>query len=247
MENVRQEYLDYVSEFIKVRDLDQSTEFLFPLFDHKGDQLSVYIEKNDDDYFITDDGYFITNLLISGINLKGKRQEAIEHLCGMNNIRLLDTELQMQTTRECLAQDLHTFGQVLLQIDDMYLTAKNRVTSFFLDDVKQLFDDNDVPYVSSIEIRGRSGLNQAIQFCFSRNRNHPERLCLTVNNATREKAMNSAFIWEDIKSNRDQGAEFVVIFNDENKVFPEFNSVLNKYGVKSFKFSELSANLSYFS
>lgn len=50
----------------------------------------------------------------------------------MNNIRLLDTELQMQTTRECLAQDLHTFGQVLLQIDDMYLTAKNRVTSFFL-------------------------------------------------------------------------------------------------------------------
>lgn len=45
MENVRQEYLDYVSEFIKVRDLDQSTEFLFPLFDHKGISYRYILRK----------------------------------------------------------------------------------------------------------------------------------------------------------------------------------------------------------
>lgn len=42
MENVRQEYLDYVSEFIKVRDLDQSTEFLFPCLIIKGSVIGIY-------------------------------------------------------------------------------------------------------------------------------------------------------------------------------------------------------------
>ncbi|WP_323090631.1 DUF1828 domain-containing protein [Allobaculum sp. JKK-2023] len=247
MDNIKQEYLDYLRRFTKIRNLGKSTEFLFPLFDRNGDQISAYIEKNGDSFVISDDGSILTNLAISGLNLTGKRKEAIEHLCEINNITLTDMELRVESKRTRLPQDLHSFGQIMLQIDDMYITSKNQVASLFMDDVKLFFDENDVPYVPSIEIKGRSGLNQAIQFCFSKNRGHPERLCVTVNHATKEKAMNSAFIWEDIKNNRDKGSEFIVIVNDNNPAFRDFDDVLTQYDVKCFKFSELANHIDYFS
>ncbi len=75
MDNIKQEYLDYLRRFTKIRNLGKSTEFLFPLFDRNGDQISAYIEKNGDSFVISDDGSILTNLAISGLNLTGKRSD----------------------------------------------------------------------------------------------------------------------------------------------------------------------------
>ncbi len=242
----KDDYLKYIQKFLSIRNLKSSSEINLPLFDRHGDQITVYIQKNSDGYLISDDGYAINDLLDSGLTLTAKRKESIQSLCQMNGIEWHENELTIQTTKSKLVNSVHSFGQALLQIVDMYMTSQSRVQSFFYEDVQKLLDENKIHYLKSMEVKGRSGLSQGIDFSFQSSETKPERLCITVNHATKEKAMSSAFIWEDIKDNRDPGTQFIVIVNDENPVFSDFTEVLKEYGADSVMYSQMSKKLDMF-
>lgn len=165
----------------------------------------------------------------------------MQTVCRQNGIHFDEDsdELTAASSGSQLVQSIHSFGQALLQIDDLYMTSQSRVSSYFTDDLIKFFDENEIYYSKNVELKGRSGLISSFNFCFQKSKNHPERLCIAINNATKERLQSTMFIWEDVRENRDPGTELFVIINDSNKVFSDFRSALQNYNIRSYNHSDL--------
>lgn len=241
-------YISLLSGLMTNRDLGTTHEIGLPFFDHLGDALTVYIEKTDPiHYKIDDDGYIIDNLEMSGLNLTDKRKETLLEICNNFGIQVVDNKLQATATKSNLPQMVHNLAQVMLRIDDMYMTSTERVKSYFAEDIRMFFDENNIYYTPNPSFLGKSGLNQSFDFSFQKNKDHGFRLCIAVNNGSKENAEKALFKWTDILGRRDDHPELYIIVNNENKINKDFDDILHNYGARVYTYSDLASHLNDFS
>lgn len=241
------DYLAFLSKLMTHRDLGTSHEIGLPFFDHLGDSLTVYIEKIDNiHYSIDDDSYIIDNLEMSGLTLTEKRKETLSEISRTLGVKLVGNKLQACAIASTLPQTVHNLAQVMLRIDDMYLTNASKVKSYFAEDLKTFFDENEIYYTQNTSFMGKSGLNQSFDFLFQKNKTHPERLCIAINNGSKDNAERALFKWNDVNEMRASKAELYIIVNNENKVYKDFEDMAINYGAKVYPFTELSSHISDF-
>ncbi len=207
------------------------TEITTPFLDIHNDELRFYVQKHNNEYLFTDDGYTLSDLEMSGINItKGKRVELLQAMADTMSIKIQDGAITAQTNNSSqIAQTMHLMIQAMLKIGDMFMLSSSQVRSLFVDDVKNYFFDNNIRNTSSVMFPGKSGLTQRFDFVISASREMPERLITTINHPTRQNIQSAMFAWSDVRNTRREETVGYIILNDQTKINASFIEAINKY------------------
>jgi hypothetical protein len=235
-------YLSWLRENITTKEINNAIEITSPLTDRHNDYLQMYVVPQGDKLRLTDDGYILNDLLLSGCDLytSKKRQEILHTILNSYGVQLSETdELYVETTLESFPQKKHMLLQAMLTVNDMFLTTRINVQSIFLEDVENFFIKHDIRYTDNVTFTGKSGFSQKYDFVIPRSKRQGERLIQTINNPTKTRAETILFSWEDIRSTRKSDSRLYTILNDsERKINNDVLSAFKQYEVKTILWSK---------
>ena len=241
------DYLNFLKDNLTIKKLKDIHEITLPFFDRNNDALTIYVDQTSEDtYRVSDDSYIINNLYDNGINLSKKRLDSISSICLKLGVEFKENELFVYSKSKNLVSKVHTLAQAMLRVDDMYLTSQNRVSSYFIEDLINFFDQNEIYYSRDISFIGKTSMTHSFDFLFQRSKDNPERICRAINNGSKNNMINVLFAWQDIETIRNNNSKLIIIVNDNNKIEDGVIEGFNNYDIKSYKWSELANNLAYF-
>lgn len=239
-EELKEKYINWLREEITTKNINETIEITSPLLDRFNDYLQIYVTKDENDKLrLSDDGYIIENLKMSGIDINtDKRKTTLTNLLKKYNVMQKEKELYVYATMEDFAQRKLNLLQAMLNVDDMFMLSSNRVTSIFLEDIKMFLKSKNIYSVSDAILVGKTGLEYSYDFIIQRTEKMPERLCKVINNGTRSNMESTLFAWSDTKDNREDDSKLVVFLNDSNKIDNGIEEAFKQYGVSLIKWSE---------
>ena len=217
---------------------DGTVELTMPFLDRHNDHIQIYIQKSNSNYKVSDFGYTINDLKISGINFEtDKRKELLRFNVLRHGINYNEADESLYI--ECNDLDLpiaqHKLMQAMLDIDDMFYLSTPNVKSIFFDEVVSFFDKNSIYYSENIQIQGKSGLSFTYDFMLQRNKNNNERLIKLMNSPSKNSTERYLFQWTDTQKmrnfNKNDLTEFYVIINDSNEKIANVTSAFETYGI----------------
>lgn len=234
-------YIEWLRSKIKTTDINGACEITTPFLDRHNDHIQVFIIPTSDGMRITDDGYIISDLKMSGCQLnKPNRKKTFETILNGFGVHVnKDDELYVEASPENFPQKKHSLIQAMLAVNDMFMTAKGRVASYFLEDVSHFLDDNNIRYTPDIGVIGKAGFTHKFDFVIPKSNKSPERLLRAINNPTKDSVTSLLFAWEDTKENRSKESQFYVMLNDKEKsINSDLLSALHQYKVKTLPWSQ---------
>ena len=181
-EQLIEDYVKWLRKGLSIESLEKACELTTPFLDRHNDHLQIYAVKQNGKIVLTDDGYILSDLRTSGVELTTqKRREVLESVLNGFGVRLEGNQLMVEASQRNIGHRLHILIQAMLAVNDMFVMAQPRVASFFWEDVRSFLDQHDVRYSPRVKIAGRSGFDHAIDFLIPKSKIHPERLIQTIN------------------------------------------------------------------
>mgnify|MGYP001144805340 FL=1 len=214
-----------------------------PFLDRNNDHIEVYVIKRDDDSLvITDDSYTINELEMSGLNLdvSKKIKNALNVILNSHGVAINDDKsLSVTANLANFPNKKHMLIQCMIKVSDLFMLSQSNIKSFFLEDVKNFFEKNDIRYTEGPSFIGKSKLVNNFDFVISHYKDAPERLIRVVNNYNLDYAKSIIFSWEDIREVRTNNPVLYTFINDTNKVpSKEALQALNEYDIKYILWNE---------
>ena len=246
MENHVDNYLAWLKENMTQTKLENGLiEVTTPFLDRNNDYTQIYFKKEKDStYIVTDLGYTVTELILSGVDLTTDRRKTIfKQILYRLGIQYDESEkaLFIKCDKSKLPVAQHILMQGMLDVNDMFSLANRTVRSLFYDDVCKFFNENDIFYSKDISIIGKSGLNHSFDFLLQRNKKNPERLIRLLNVPNRSNIERLLFAWEDVSAARNFAADtskFIIIINDDKKIGENLLGSINNYAACPIKWSD---------
>ncbi len=236
------DYIKWVNDKTQLRALENNwVEITTPYLDRHNDYLQIYVKKKGaDKYELTDDGYTIRDLSISGCELTTpKRQIFLELTLNGFGVKLINDEITALATKSNFAYQKHNLVQAILAVNDLFYMSVPTVPSLFFEDVQNWFDENEVRYIPKVKFSGISGYDHLFDFVIAKSREFPERFIQTMNKPTRERAESMVFAWLDTRRARIPESVAYAIINDTNsKPVSNVVEALDNYEIKSVLWSE---------
>lgn len=244
MEKLLDNYYEWLKKNTIINKIGEYTEVTTPFLDRHNDCIQFYMKKIDDNnIFMTDDGYVLSDLEDSGFNINTpRRKELLETILLNYHIKLdKDNCLTVNTSIDNFPIAKNFYIQGILTINDLYNVNRKNVSSLFTEDISNFFDDNELNYNENIKVSGKSGLDHNIDYLLSpvKKRNIPERYLKAINNPDSNNTKSTLFIWDDIKNTRKTKNKMYVILNDSNsKISSNIISAYKNYGVEPLLWSK---------
>ena len=234
VQQLMHEYTTWLREKTTLRQIAQSVEITTPFIDRHNDYIQIYAQKTEGGYLLTDDGYTINDLELSGCKLHTpKRQELLTMTLNGFGVQNTNNSLQIITSPENFALQKHNLIQAILAINDLFYLAEPMVTSLFYEDVVAWLDLHDVRYTPNVKFTGKSGYDHMFDFVIPKSRRQPERILRTINRPSRDSAEAAAFSWIDTREVRSSESKAYVILNDsEHTVSSNVTEALLKYSLR---------------
>ena len=180
---------DYVSclrKGFQADGVEHVCEVTTPFLDRHNDFLQVYARREQNKIRLTDDGYILSDLQASGLNLNTpKRKAVLATILNGFGAKVHDQQLVIEASPNDVGQRLHSLIQAMLAVNDMFVLAQPRVAGIFWEDVRGYLDEHDIRYSSRVKVSGKSGYDHAIDFLIPKSRHRPERFVQTVNAPTK--------------------------------------------------------------
>lgn len=240
------DYYDWLKLQTKIIEHGDYHEITTPYLDFFNDSIQVYARIDETSVFLTDDGYTLTNLETAGVQLNSSRMKTIKEICLNFGIIIEGKVLCVKGSKDKFSNLLHYFIQCILKVDDMNVTATGRNISYFLSDVTDYFNQNDIFYTENPMFLGKSGLSHSYDFAFQRSKTKPERLCRVLNNASKTNMQNTIFSWQDTQPSRKDDSELIIIYNDKNKIDNGVLEAFQNYDIKVIPWNEIDAHKQMF-
>lgn len=231
------------SQLLKT-DLGEFTQISTPFLDRHNDYMQIYVKQQGNDLVLSDSGYIINDLDMCGCDVMSspKRKSLLNTVLNGLGVQLDGEQICVKTSYSNFAQKKHALLQAMISVNDMFYLSRSQVSNVFLEDVQLFFDLNYIPYVSSAQFHGSSGLSHTFEFTIPASRKSPERFVRAVNDVSRDKIDSILFSWGDIKDLRKPGAQLYVMMNDsERTVRSEFSNALTVYGAKPILWTKRDA------
>jgi len=227
-------YIEWLKRGLSVDQMGNVCELTTPFLDRHNDHLQIYAVKNGGTVVLSDDGYILSDLRTSGLDLNTpKRKAVIDSVLNGFGVRIEGTQILVEASIRNLGQRLHSLVQAMLAINDMFVMAQPHVASFFWEDVKLFLDENNVRYSPRVKISGRSGFDHAIDFLIPRSSTRPERFIQAINVPSKNTIGTYLFSLGDTREARGNGAEAYAFLNDQEKdVGGDIFEALNAYDVE---------------
>ena len=218
-EVIIREYLTWLKTGLSVAKVgDGVCEITTPFLDQHNDHLQIYLFQENGNYVLTDDGYTLSNLEMSGVDLSSpKRQRILKTIIQGFGVSVVKGALRVEAQRSNLPRRKHNLIQTMLAINDMFVMAQAQVLSLFREDVEQFLRANEIRFTAMIKLAGRSGFDHTFDFVIPASPKAPERLLRAINRPTRDTATSYIFAWNDTREVRAGDTEAYAILNDEDR------------------------------
>ena len=233
-------YWDWLKDKTVLRELENYVEITTPFLDRHNDYLQIYVKRDDDEYVLTDEGYILDDLELSGCNMDSpKRQEALNTMLNGFGVRKNDRALEINASLENFGISKHNLIQAMLAVNDLFYLASPIVSSLFHEEVISWLDMSHIRYTPNLKFTGISGFDHRFDFVIPKSENQPERIIRSINRANRDNTQAMAFAWLDTKQVRTAESKAIAILNDEEK--PISKSVLDamrSYDIDAIRWSK---------
>lgn len=233
-EQLIEDYVGWLRKGLSIESLENVCELTTPFLDRHNDHLQIYAVKKNGKIVLTDDGYILSDLRTSGVELTTQKRKAIlESVLNGFGVRLEGKQLMVEASQRNIGRRLHILIQAMLAVNDMFIMAQPRVESFFWEDVRTFFDENDVRYSPRVKIAGRSGFDHAIDFLIPKSKTYPERLIQTINAPNKSTIEACLFALGDTLESRGEKSEAYALLNDQRgEIGGDMIEALKAYEVK---------------
>ncbi len=232
-EKMIEAYVAWLRKGLSVESLENACELTTPFLDRHNDHIQIYAIKRDGKVILSDDGYILSDLRSSGLELiTPKRKEMFDSVLNGFGVHLEGNQLIVETSERNIGQRLHVLIQAMLAINDMFMMAQPRVASFFWEDVRAFLETHDIRYSPRVKIAGRSGFDHAIDFLIPKSRTRPERFIQAINAPNKNTIGTYLFTLTDTRESRGDESEAYAFLNDqERKVGGDVVEALEAYKV----------------
>ncbi|HEY3932839.1 MAG TPA: DUF1828 domain-containing protein [Verrucomicrobiae bacterium] len=233
-------YVSWLKEGLRIEQLNPGCVISTPFLDRHNDEIEIYVEKRNDELWLTDDGYTLADLRHSSVVLDTDKRRA--HLRGIIQgfgVRNDGEQLCVATTPEDFPQRKHNLIQAILAVNDMFVMGEESVLQLFKEDVEKFLRSKDVPIIRDVKLSGYSGFDHKFDIAVPPRGNRPEGVVQAINRLTKERAASLAFMISDVERERGKGSLIAYAFiNDaEDAVNSENLSALTAYGIKPILWS----------
>ena len=232
------DYVNWLKNEITFTQIGEYYEINTPFLDSSNDYLQFYVKQDGNNIFFTDDGYTLNDLENSGFKMTPNRKKQLTTILNQYGVRLNKKELVLSAPAIEFAKKKHAFTQCILKVNDLYLTSRSKVTSYFLDDIQDFFQEREIYCFANMQFVGKSGYAHNYDFAIQRTRNMPERLCLAINSPSRTSLSSTIFAWNDTRPARPQNSKLIVFLNDSNSISKNVEDAFRNYEIDTIRWSE---------
>ena len=245
------EYLKWIKDNTVTKTVEEGKvcSISTPFLDRHNDHLDIYLLKTNDNLKLTDNGYTIADLKMSGFEINTPKRESIlkTALNGFGVKMNGNDELYVDANPQNIGQKKHYLLQAILAVNDMFNLAQETVYSLFKEDVELYFKSNDIFFSKDIKLTGKSGFDHNIDFLIPASKNKPERLIKAINTAKKDTVLSSIMAFNDINQTRETPTKNFVVYNDlEKEVSNDVIGALDNYAVKHIPWSHKELCLTEF-
>jgi len=240
-EDLVQAYVRWLGERISVADVEGVCEITTPFLDRHNDHLQIYVRRTAQGLLLTDDGYTLSDLAISGLDLRTeRRQELLRTILAGLGVREEKGELVVETNDADFPRGKHSLLQAMLAVNDLFVAAPPRVARLFREDVERFLAAHEIRFTPQVHLVGKSGLSHRFDFVIPASRDRPERAVRAINVLDRQTAGFLIFAWSDTRDRRPPRSQLYAIVNDTDsrELRPELLEALRAYEVRPVKWSE---------
>ena len=220
---------------------DNTYEITSPFLDRHNDYIQIYITETDNGFTITDDGFIIADLELSGLTINTTRRiKELDLLLNRFGItRNENNALTIKCEKSMFPQKKHALIQAMLATNDLFVMSQTHVESFFAEDVKLFLSDSHLRFSPDVSFVGKSSYVHYYDYLFSASDTQPERLMRLANNLDRVIVGNLVFTWSDTSPLRPEGSKLITLINDlEKKPKDEDVSALKEYSINPLLWSD---------
>lgn len=232
------DYTNWLKSEITFTKIGEYYEINTPFLDCKNDYLQFYVKQDGNNLFFTDDGYTINDLEATGFKMTPNRKKQLSSILNQYGVHLDHNDLILSAPATEFAKRKHAFIQCMLKVNDLYMSSRSKVTSYFLDDIQDFFTEKEIYCFNNMQFVGKSGYAHNYDFAIQRTRNMPERLCLAINNPSRTTLSSAIFAWDDTKPDRPKDSKLIVFLNDSNKLGKNVEDAFHNYEIDTIRWSE---------
>lgn len=230
-------YVSWLRQGLSVEEIGGACELTTPFLDRHNDHLQVYATRRNGTIVLSDDGYILSDLRTSGLEVDTpKRKMILESLLNGLGVRAENNQLLVEASASNVGQRLHSLVQAMLAVNDMFVMAQPRVASFFFEDVRSFLDSHDIRYTARVKLAGKSGYDHGIDFLIPKSRKRPERIVQAI--AAPKKDNIFAYLWtlSDTRAARTKEAEarpeaYAFLNDQEQQIGGDIVEALNNYDV----------------
>ncbi len=237
-ELIRQ-YIDWLEQGMRVQRLDGVCEIVTPFLDRHNDPLALYLSEESGRYVLSDDGYVLGDLVMSGVDTSGDRRARILDTIltgfGVDNA---DGELRVEAGPDNLGDAQHRLIQAMLAVNDLFVLGRDHVRSVFLDDVASFLREHKVRFTTNVPRKGRSGIPHNFDFVVPAAGEVPERYIRAINRPNKDNISQYCWAWVDTIDARPPSSQAYAFLNDEKPVPRELLAALHNYRIEPVPWGE---------
>lgn len=234
-------YLTWLKEELRIEEVDGSCVIATPFLDRHNDEIEIYVEKRGDGFWLTDDGYTLSDLAHTGVHLDTeKRQMHLRSILQGFGVRNDGNEIFVETTEQDFPQRKHNLVQAILSVNDMFVMGEESVLQLFKEDVANFLRSSGVAIFRDFKLSGRSGFDHKFDIGLMATETKPEGVLQAVNRLTKDRATSIAFMVADVELERGKSSirPYAFLNDEEESLNSEHVSALVAYGIRPLKWSE---------
>lgn len=243
------DYIEWLRQKIKVEAIGEFCEITTPFLDRHNDQIQFYLKKVGNIFILTDGGYTLGDLKLSGLEIKTeKRKQILSSILNGFGAKLKGDEIIMEANPEEFPQKKHSLIQAMLAVNDLFVLSEPNVADIFREDVEKYLRIHKIRYTPYVNFVGKSGFNHLFDFVIPASEIRYERIIRVVNHPTKQNITLMIFSWNDIHESRPIKSDAYTVLNDsEQKINPELVSALQSYKIKPILWSKKEEYIKEFS
>lgn len=240
VQNLLDRYLVWLKDRTVLRELEDSVEITTPYLDRHNDYLQIYAKRENGGFVLTDDGYIIDDLKLSGCSLDSKkRQDLLRMTLNGFGVQIKDDALFVHASTDNFPARKHNLLQAMLAVNDLFYLATPMVASIFLEDVAAWLDVHEIRATPRVKFTGKSGYDHVFDFVIPKSRQEPERILRAISRPVRDAAEAVAFAWMDTRDVRPEDSRAYALLNDSEHPLPSgVVDALRNYDIRPVLWSE---------
>ena len=216
-----EQYASWLKESTNLREIDEYVEITTPYLDRHNDYIQIYAKRLEDRYLLSDAGYVINDLELSGFNVDTpRRKEILKVTLQGFGVQLSGSSLEVTASESDFPERKHSLVQAILSVNDLFYTASPSTTSFFHEEVTAWLEALAIRFTPAVKFTGKSGYDHRFDFVIPRSQSEPERVVSAINRPDRNVTQALVFSWYDTRDLRFPDARAYAILNDSDRNIP---------------------------